>query len=289
MFLGSKEAVLAMLQQLTAAQPIEQPLRIAVAFWGCGAEAIVVPGRQYQIVCNLLRGGTNPGVIRALSLLPNVEIRHLSELHAKVFLAEGGAIVGSANFSADGLGIGRPVGSGWIEAAAVVDAAAVGRWFDSVWNASIKVDDDALTRATELWSSRIPFAAEEGASSAPIDPAPQLSESDLFKSAITGGNKIRMAARPIELIYFQAIEPESKRSVWNPAYAASVIWTAAGNRIRTKIDDCPYFENPSDVLERARYPKTIEKVHRFLEVLSKHSNVSPAIRYWASLYLRNAT
>lgn len=289
MFLGSKEAVLAMLHQLTEAQPVTQPLRIAVAFWGNGSEAIVVPRRQYQIVCNLLRGGTNPSVIRALRQLPNVEIRHLSELHAKVFVAEGRAIVGSANFSADGLGIGRPVGPGWIEAAAVVDSVAVGRWFDCVWNASIKVDDEALARATELWSSRIPHVAEEVASSSPIERAPQLLESDLFKPAITGRNKIRMAARPIEVIYFQAIEPESKRSVWNPAYAASLIWTAAGNSIRTKINDCPCFKNPSDVLERAKHPKTIEKVHRFVDVLAKHSNVSPAIRYWASQYLHSAT
>lgn len=286
MFLGSKEAVLAMLQRLTQAQSVAQPLRIAVAFWGNGAETIVVPGRQYQIVCNLSRGGTNPDVIRTLRELPNVEIRHLSELHAKVFLAEEQAIVGSANFSANGLGIGSPVGSGWIEAAAVVDATAVGRWFGSVWNASIEVDDKALSLAAELWSRR---PAEQGVSLEPNEPSLQLLETDLFKPTITGRNKIRMAARPIELIYFQTIEAESKYSVRFPAYAASLLWTTAGNRIATMINDHTYFEHPSDVLERAKYPKTIEKVHRFVEVLSTHSSVSPAIRYWASQYLRSVT
>lgn len=66
MFLGSKDAVLAMLQRLTKSQPANRPLRIAVAFWGSGAEQIVSPERRYQIICNLLSGGTNPDVIRAL-------------------------------------------------------------------------------------------------------------------------------------------------------------------------------------------------------------------------------
>lgn len=80
MFLGSKEAVLMRIQQLTDTLPESKPLRIAVAFWGDGAQAVIVPARQYQIICNLTRGGTNPTVIRALRAMPNVKVRHLAEL-----------------------------------------------------------------------------------------------------------------------------------------------------------------------------------------------------------------
>ncbi|WP_194714654.1 phospholipase D family protein [Noviherbaspirillum soli] len=283
MFLESKEAVLAMLQHLTESQPVAQPLRIAVAFWGTGAETVIDGNKKYQIICNLLRGGTNPEVIRALRAMPNVEVRHLSGLHAKVVLTDTRAIVGSANFSMDGLGFKSGAGTGWIEAAAVIDSAGVENWFNSHWKASLQVSDEALAQAAELWSKRAPPSPKEA------EQAPQLMELDLFKPEITGGNKIRMATRSIETIYFQEIEPESKRSVWNPAYAASLLWTTAGNRIRTRIDGCPYFERPADVLARAKYPKTIDKVHRFVDILSKYPGVSPAIRYWANQYLLDAT
>lgn len=150
MFLGSKEAVLAMLQRMTECQPATQPLRIAVAFWGSGADELVSPEKRYQIICNLLQGGTNPATIRFLRAMPNVEVRHHAELHAKVVLANGRAIVGSANFSADGLGIGGPSRPGWIEAAAVLDGTEVEQWFETHWQASKAVSDEALAQAEEV-------------------------------------------------------------------------------------------------------------------------------------------
>lgn len=288
MFLGSKDAVLTMLQCLTASQPAVEPLRIAVAFWGSGAEHIVASEKRYQIICNLLCGGTNPEVIRALRAMPNVEIRHLAGLHAKVFLASTHAIVGSANFSADGLGLGDIARAGWLEAAAVIEAAAVERWFKAHWQAASEVSDEVLGCATAAWENRGRKQVGDGTSDGSSAPVPRLLESELFKPTITGGNKIRMAARPIEAIYFREIEPETKYSVRNPAYASSLLWIAAGNRIRTKIDHCPYFERPSDVLARAKHPAAIEKVHRFLGVLSRDPDVSPAVRHWANEYLRSA-
>lgn len=292
MFLDSKEAVLMLIQQLTDTQPESRPLRIAVAFWGDGAQSVVVAARQYQIICNLTRGGTNPTVIRALLAMPNVKVRHLAELHAKVVLAHKQAIVGSANFSADGLGLNGSEHRGWLEAAAVIDATAVEHWFETHWRRAGEVSDDVLALAEQAWANRIQpqsNGATDDRQPGAMEPVPQLSELDLFKPAITGGNMIRMAARLIELIYFQEIEPETKRSVRSPAYAASLLWTMAGNRIRTKIEHCPYFESPSDVLARAKHAKTIENVHRFISVLSNHPEVSPEIRYWACQYLRSAT
>lgn len=292
MFLGSKEAVLMLIQRLTDMQPESKPLRIAVAFWGDGAQSVVVAARKYQIICNLTSGGTNPTVIRALLAMPNVKVRHLAELHAKVVVADKQAIVGSANFSADGLGLNGSEHRGWLEAAAVIEANAVEHWFETHWRRAGVISDDALSLAEQAWANRTQSqssGATDDCQPGTIEPVPQMSELDLFKPAITGGNMIRMAARPIELIYFQEIEPETKRSVWNPAYAVSLLWTTAGNRIRTKIEHCPYFESPSDVLERAKHAKTIEKVHRFVSVLSNHPEVSPEIRYWACQYLRRAT
>jgi hypothetical protein len=289
MFLGSKESVLSQIRSLTTSQPHFEPIRIAVAFWGSGAQAVIDPSRQYEVICNLTGGATNPAVVRDLRAMPNVRIRHMDQLHAKVVLAGKRAIVGSANFSANGLGLDGSEVTGWLEAAAVIDGTDVGPWFDAHWKAAAEVSDDDLDLAELTWANR----SRPNTSESPFDrlaepmPTPELLESDLFKPTITGGNKIRMAARPIELIYFQEIEAETKRSVRNPAYAASLVWTTAGNRIRTRIEHCEYFEGPSDVLMRAKDAKTIEKVDRFVQVLSTHAGVSPAVRYWADQYIQS--
>jgi hypothetical protein len=285
MFLGSNESVLRKVVDITAAQPPFLPLRIAVAFWGDGAESIISPGRQYQIICNLAHGGTNPAVIRTLRAMANVKVRHLPDLHAKVVVAEKKAIVGSANFSAAGLGLTTSGPPSWLEAAAVIDAADVSTWFDSHWLSAREVSDVVLAQAELAWANR----GQPQPCAIPSVAVPQLAESELFKPTITGGNMIRMAARPIELIYFENIEPETKRSVWNPAYAAALLWTSAGHRIQTRIEHCPYFEKPSDVLARAKHLKTINKVHRFIALLLVDQKVSPALRHWAGEYLRNAT
>ena len=293
MFLGSKDEVLAAIQRLTNEQPQGEPLRLAVAFWGKGADSLIVASKRYQIICNLTEGGTNPAVIRSLMEKQNVQLRHLPGLHAKVVIGHDRAIVGSANFSANGLGIDADSGDGWHEAAATLKSEGLAAWFEKHWQAALDVSEEALFAAELKWEARAVLqsnASSAAASPQPVaesqDPVQGLAEGDLFKSSITGGNKIRMAARYIENIYYAEIEPETKRSVWNPAYAVSIIWTAAGNRIRTRIEHRPYFETPADVLERAKHAKTIEKVRQFIGVLSSHSDVPPAVRYWATHYLR---
>ncbi|MBN8947420.1 MAG: phospholipase D family protein [Rhodanobacter sp.] len=282
--------MLSQIRALTDSQPKHKPIRIAVAFWGNGAQAVFHPSRQYEVICNLTTGGTNPAVIRDLRTMPNVRIRHLTQLHAKVILADKRAIVGSANFSANGLGFEGSEVEGWLEAAAVIDGADVDRWFDHYWRTSAEISDGDLAFAELMWTNRTrPNFSEPSLDHQPQipEPVPVLLEADLFKPQITGGNKIRMAARAIELIYFGEIEAETKRSVWNPAYAASLVWTTAGNSIRTRIEHCEYFKTPSDVLARAKHAKTIEKVHRFVQVLSSHTDVPPAVRYWAGQYIQS--
>ncbi|GGE59148.1 hypothetical protein GCM10007421_37180 [Halopseudomonas oceani] len=289
MFMGAKPAILAEVRRLTQSQPESDPLRVAVAFWGAGADELVDPSKRYRIICNLTEGGTNPAVIRMLLTCPNVEVRYLPGLHAKVFIGASQALVGSANFSANGLGIGAEPGAGWHEAAVLVDAVEVTTWFEAHWQSALPVAEQVLFEAELQFEARAVLQAS-GAGGAPVpdthERPPVLVEAELFKSSITGGNKIRMAARYLENIYADAIEPETRRSVWNPAYAASIIWTAAGNKIQTRIDSCPYFTTPADVLARAKHAKTIEKVRRFIQVLSSHPATSPALRYWATEYLR---
>ena len=93
-------------------------VRCAVAFWGRGIEALFpqTTVNQPRIICDVVLGGTSPDVLRALGAPRNDFLRHIPRLHAKVYISDRGAIVGSANASQNGIGLDGPptLGSGLI-------------------------------------------------------------------------------------------------------------------------------------------------------------------------------
>ncbi len=112
---------------------------IAVAFWGTGAPESLgltkVGPEGIRIVCNLSSGGCNPEVIRDL-LKRGFNIRAHQDLHAKVYIGESSAVVGSANASSGGLGLAED-GAGWKEACVSVDTKPqideLQVWFEALW------------------------------------------------------------------------------------------------------------------------------------------------------------
>lgn len=132
---------------------------MAVAFWGHRGEDSLPPlpltGRKkWRIVCNLKMGGTNPKTIAALQTLskkPAEYVRHHPRLHAKVYLSNDAAIVGSANVSANGLGLEGKEVDGWVEAGLLVRDATVIRniqqWFDELWDTADPVTARDLSDA----------------------------------------------------------------------------------------------------------------------------------------------
>ena len=137
-------------------------LRCAVAFWGKGANNLFIDfakrGGNLQIICNLESGATNPNVISKLMHLPNVEIRQHNNLHAKVIVGENKVIVGSANFSDNGLNLEGGELIGWEEAGIVTkdlnELEAISLWFNGLWENSCAISTDELREAQELWKSR---------------------------------------------------------------------------------------------------------------------------------------
>lgn len=129
-------------------------VRCAVAFWGAGAEALLdrATGAQPRIICDVTLGGTSPKALRALGAPGNDHLRHIPSLHAKVYISDRGAIVGSANASRNGLGLdGFPV---LMEAGVRLAPGSEAfhqavSWFDTRWNASETVDAAALDLATK--------------------------------------------------------------------------------------------------------------------------------------------
>ena len=82
----------------------------------------------------------------------------LDSLHAKVIRGDNGAIVGSANFSSNGLGLEGAESRHWQEAGVFTDDAAqvqsINAWYKGIWNTAVKIDEKALVAAEQDWLSR---------------------------------------------------------------------------------------------------------------------------------------
>jgi hypothetical protein len=131
---------------------------IAVAFWGTGAAALLTgTGKHFRVLCNLMTGGTNPAEIEALRAAGH-ELLDLEDLHAKVVVSEQSAIVGSANFSTNGLNIQDAEFDGWQEAGYVTDKAEdlqqIRAWFNAQWARARIITPQRLAQARINWAKR---------------------------------------------------------------------------------------------------------------------------------------
>jgi hypothetical protein len=142
--------------------------RVAVAFWGEGAieklglEAAAKRKADIEVVCDLMSGGCNPLVIRRLrSLLGTQRVLTRDSLHAKVWITDVGAILGSSNASANGLGHEGQEVEGLIEANLVADSscteeiASWRRWYQNQARTGAEtITDPMLRTAEERWRLR---------------------------------------------------------------------------------------------------------------------------------------
>ncbi|WP_373386596.1 phospholipase D family protein [Pseudomonas alcaligenes] len=143
----------------------EHDLSLAVAFWGEGAVKLISsrPSKNFRILCNLMSGGTNPYVIRELCELAEssggrIQIRQCDRLHAKVVVGERQALIGSANVSDNGLGLGDQGSAHWLEAGVLTsEESVVGgarNWFDQLWKSDgvRGIIDADITAAIKIWT-----------------------------------------------------------------------------------------------------------------------------------------
>ena len=156
MFIGTEQ------YQATVSRMVaeEKQLYVAVAFWGEGAVSYIHPdiSKPIHIICNLKSGGTNPYVIEKLveraATHSHIKVKQCDRLHAKIIVGDSSALVGSANFSANGLGLEGKELAHWLEAAMfTVEPKAVqsaNSWFKELWNSpstrEITAEDLALAK-----------------------------------------------------------------------------------------------------------------------------------------------
>lgn len=131
---------------------ISSDIDIAVAYWGEGSSMLLENTDNARIICNLFSNGTSIDEIKkiqALSKSRNIEIRHYPYLHAKTIISKDCAVIGSANFSNNGLGIftEQPRQE---ELGAVCDkeiAKEAKSWFENIWEKSGHIDEKTLKLA----------------------------------------------------------------------------------------------------------------------------------------------
>jgi len=98
-FLPNSEEILRAIREI-------QPSRLAVAYIGRDFDQFIDPGWIEQIVLSP-RPSSNPNAIRELvDLIEWGRIQFIPELHAKIYLGDQSAVVGSANLSQNGLDVG---------------------------------------------------------------------------------------------------------------------------------------------------------------------------------------
>ncbi len=131
--------------------------RFAVAFWGDGAaEKLHQRGQgDFQVICNLVSGATNPSEIRKLK---RQNVRQCDTLHAKVYIGSKSLVVSSANVSTNGLGLEGVEQARWIEVGTRSDDNnSASKWFEEQWNNGRKITDGDLNKAEEAWNRRKNF------------------------------------------------------------------------------------------------------------------------------------
>lgn len=130
-------------------------VRCAVAYWGSGMKQAFPPSDgppAARLICDVTRGGTSPKALLEMGATRNEDLRHVPDLHAKVYISDRGAIVGSANASHNGIGFGAA--PGLLEAGVLLGPdegafAEAAEWFETLWGRSRKVGRKALQLAKE--------------------------------------------------------------------------------------------------------------------------------------------
>lgn len=142
-----------------------QDVRCAVAFWGRGSESLFnEKNPQPWIFCDITLGGTSPEALRALGAPDNESLRHVRGLHAKVYLSERGAVIGSANASQNGVGFDKLATlteSGVFISTENDQYKETERWIEGLMVASEPIDKDALDLAKRSFRPTKPVGSQK--------------------------------------------------------------------------------------------------------------------------------
>jgi hypothetical protein len=274
-FLASGKLVRDAISCLTVRQSEKKPLLFIVAYWGQGIEGELDESKEYNILCDLTGGGTNPFIIETLRKRVNVNIKHRSGLHAKVVISENEAVLSSANMSSNGLSLN---GNGNIEAGVRIPKGkqleAIKDWGRDLWSDSEEVSDDMIESAKINYSKRLVYSSSslmEEASLGAIKSERLFVHGDLF---LPGGpkknNNLESASKTLQK-YHSSMDKDyaSNHRGKICLFVAHLLWIFDGNSMDTKVGR---FEKMADVVLRWRTEKSIKdhEIEKFILYLSQN-------------------
>jgi hypothetical protein len=128
---------------------------LAVAYWGngildqIGDASWTVPTR---IVCDLMSGFCHVDTIKRFTERKGpVRVKMRRRLHAKVYMTDASAVLGSANASAAGLGIGeQPNFEAAVRISDPFTLLSMRQWYEWLWATSHEITADDLKKAEEI-------------------------------------------------------------------------------------------------------------------------------------------
>lgn len=141
--------------------------RVAVSYWGDGACSRLglgeVAHKDIVVSCDVRSGGCNSTEVRLLqSIFGHKRVLTRDRLHAKVWLTDIGAVLGSSNASSNGFGTEGRAAAGLIEANVFLgpeDQEALSEikdWYEAkVWSASREIDDGDLQEGDRQRDKRV--------------------------------------------------------------------------------------------------------------------------------------
>lgn len=155
---------------------------LAVAYWGDGAIQRLGLRRaakraDVRIALDLMSGACNPNEVRRLlGVVGKGNVVAVERLHAKVWITDKGALIGSSNASANGFGHegDDPEIAGLIEANIAFSplpaqaSRAWCRWFErEIWNNGQAITEAMLREAERRWRAKRARRDVDAAASAP--------------------------------------------------------------------------------------------------------------------------
>jgi hypothetical protein len=133
-------------------------LDMAVAFWGAGSiEELGLDKRKkpFRVLLDLSAGATNPWVVKTLLDLQPKGVRHVHRLHAKAYIGEKEVVIGSANASANGLGLEGTEATRWTELGMLTNDKKMMKdtadWFEFLWDSAKKPTPAKIEKAKATW------------------------------------------------------------------------------------------------------------------------------------------
>lgn len=148
----------------------------AVAFWGIAIKEHLFPaesGGKKRIVCDISMQATSRQALRDLGAPGNINLKVHDGLHAKVYISDRGAVIGSANASGRGIGLVEGARGQLLEAGMFCPPGSrswkmAASWFKTIFKEATVIGAGELQRAPERSAELHPVASSADLAHMPL-------------------------------------------------------------------------------------------------------------------------